>query len=336
MAEENAVKDQQDEIIKILQSTLISSYLAHREKLNIVKRREDAEGNLVYRSRTGKEEQISQLLIRRLKLDRYFESLYDAVYDKSPEELPSYEEINGKSVIQMGNMLGADIIRFEKVIERLAERFNAARVVKGNVDLSEGYYSKFTNWYKDYYEIGKRAEVIKAELLNPDAEFSLNGTSDFDQVITAINYEYMTLIEALKEEQKEGDRILLSPEISEFVALSEMLDERRMIAAYGPQLNGLNAGNYLTYEPIVKNLLTQTQNVNKTKDLIFKMIELKTRTDKKLIRDWLPKVWNSVVQEAINQYIQAQQKAQESQESQEDQVKDLDEGIDEETTTETE
>jgi len=330
MAEENAVKDQKDEIIKILQSTLISSYLAHREKLNIVKRREEAEGNLVYRSRTGKEEQIRQLLIRRLKLDRYFESLYDAVYDKSPEELPSYEEINGKSVIQMGNMLGAEIQRFERVVERIADRFNAARVVKGNVELSEGYYSKFTNWYKDYYEIGKRAEAIKAELLNPDAEFSLNGASDFDQVLSAINIEYMTLIEALKEEQKEGDRILLSPEISEFVALSEMLDERRMLAAYGPQLQGMTEENYQTYEPIVKNLLTQTQNVNKTKDLIFKMVDLKTRTAKKAIRDWLPQVWNQVVQSAINEYIQAQQKAQASQ------VKDLDEGIDEETTPEAE
>ncbi|MHA1910282.1 MAG: hypothetical protein ACTSYA_01185 [Candidatus Kariarchaeaceae archaeon] len=329
MAEENAVKDQQDEVIKILQSTLISSYLAHREKLNIVKRRDEAKGNLVYRSRTGKEEQISQLLIRRLKLDRYFESLYDAVYDKSPEELPSYEEINGKSMIQMGSMLGAEIQRFERVIGRIADRFNAARVVKEKVDLSEGYYSKFTNWYKDYYEIGKRAEALKAELLKPETEFSLNGTSDFDQVIAAINIEYMTLIEALKEEQKEGDRILLSPEISEFVALSEMLDERRMLAAYGPQLKGMSAGNYLTFEPIVKSLLTQTQNVNKTKDLIFKMVDLKNRTSKKLIRDWLPKVWNSVVQEAINEYIQAQQKAQASE------VKDLDEGIDEEATPET-
>jgi hypothetical protein len=329
MAEENAVKDQKDEIIKILQSTLISSYLAHREKLNIVKRRDDSETNLVYRSRTGKEDQIRQLLIRRLKLDRYFESLYDAVYDKSPEELPAYKEINGKSIIQMGSMLGAEIQRFEKVIDRISERFNAARVIKGNVDLSEGYYSKFTNWYKDYYEIGKRAEKLKAELLNPETEFSLNGVSDLDQVLAAINVEYMTLIDALKEEQKEGDRILLSPEISEFVALSEMLDERRMMAAYSPQLQGMTAENYLTYEPIVKNLLTQTQNVNKTKDLIFKMVDLKTRTSKKLIRDWLPLVWNQVVQEAINEYIQAQQKAQASQ------VKDLAEGIDEEDTPET-
>lgn len=210
---------------------VICRHVLHRTSMGAMVHKFDQANKMLFASRV--DEGQEQIIADYFKDVRFTPLYYQLWSNSEPTDLPGFDQINGKSTEEVGNILNAPILHIQNACND-PKNSHLIKLANDKVEFDPSNYDELRVWLSNFNKMFVEASNLGLKIMNEGYSYSIDGETDLAVIVISIYRDIEKMYqEMLKQKDKKIDH--LPSDLNEVMSLIYLVTASLSIDLEGPK-----------------------------------------------------------------------------------------------------